>query len=266
MFGTVSWIGGSFCRYVWLVLLIGGFCLLARKKYFLAGGLLAGSAALRIFPALFLVPLMLKVLRGRTRDRPTPQRYRRLLAGIGTAWLLAIAGTTLTVGGSAWLGFFENMGAYLRIDATNAVGFQVILSTAAQNLGIAQTSMLSTLLFLTLSALLALILALAASRVKEPQSLAAGAVLCFLVFDLGGYYYMFLIIPFLVANGSWHGRAAFFGCESLCYLAHFALGAEDHVLFLIRSLVLGLLLFGTWLDRGAREATARWFRLTGRLR
>jgi Glycosyltransferase family 87 len=253
MFGTVTWIGGSFCRYAWLALLIWGFCCLKRQKPFLAGSCLALAATLRVFPVLFLVPLTLKVWRGVWRRRRIAVRYRRLLAGAAVTASTAVAGATAALGVGAWVGFFENMSAYVRIDVSNAIGFQKILGIGAGIVGSPPASPPASWLILAACGLLAAIVALAASRSRDLAALSGGALLCFLVFDLGAYYYVFLVLPFVVADGA-RRRAGFFAVEAVCYLVHFAFGPEQQVQFLVRNLAVGLLLFDLWLDRGAREA------------
>ena len=258
IFGTANWIGGSFCRYLWLALLICGYCFLVQKRYVWAGSMLGIATALRIFPGLFLLPLLIKVFRVAVRGRPIPGRLRRLLAGFGVTMLAIVAGATFALGTGAWLEFAQNMNVYLKLNPSNAIGLQTILGAASHALGVDPTSLPSNVLIATLSGVGALTLTFAASRSRELSTLAAGAALIFLIFDLGGYYYGLMVIPLLVEVDHRRGLAAFFGVEFACYLAHFMLSSEPHVLFLIKSLLIGLLLSSLWLDHGVREMGARW--------
>jgi hypothetical protein len=59
---TFGWTGGAFLRYMWFFGLVTSICALERKKYVLAGSLLAGASFLRIFPAAFLAGIAFKGL------------------------------------------------------------------------------------------------------------------------------------------------------------------------------------------------------------
>lgn len=263
VFGTLRFVGAAYGRYLWLFLLVAGFCRLAKQRHALAGALLAGAAALRIFPALFLAPLLLKIARRARRGRPIPARYRSLLAGAALAGLAAGSVSILLLGRDAWTAFFANMGTYLGVDPSNAIGFQTILETVAHLAGADPRSLPVRGLILATSAVLALLVALAASRRREAAALAAGAALCFLVFDLGGYYYAFLVLPLLAESTPRRAALALFALELLCHTLRLTLDPELHVLYLVRSLVIGGLLGSVWLDRVLREAALSTPRAAG---
>ncbi len=267
VFATFSWTCGSFCRYLWLASLVWGFCCLKKERYFLAGSLVTFAATLRIFPMLFLVPLMVTVARAGYRRRKIPRRYRRLLTGAATTGSIAVLGATAALGFGAWMDFFSNMSAYVRIDVVNAVSFQQTLATALMIVGSPPLSYSQTLSWLVvgISGLLAAIVAAAASRARDVPALAAGgALLCFLIFNLAAYYYVLLVLPFVVARDA-RARAGFFAVEAVCYLVYLTFDPERNVIFLLRNFGVGLLLFAPWLERGLRETAARSAFLRGRV-
>ena len=254
IFGATSnWVGGGFGRFPWLVLLLGGICLWIKKRHLSAGCLLGLAATLRIFPILFVMPLAAKALYRSGRGRGVARRYRRLFAGVAVAVAAASAGATLAVGIDAWGAFGRKMIGYLSVEPSNAVGLRQVLEAAGRVLGISGAlGAFLPKLILAASGLAAGLLLWLSARRREVPALVTGVVLCFLVFDLGGYYYSFLILPFLAAEGGWRGRAPYFAIETASHLAHATLGLPQSVLFIVRSLLVGWLFLDTWLDRLTR--------------
>jgi hypothetical protein len=82
LFGAgFGWTGGGFLRMPWLFGSIGTVCCLRRRRYATAGALLAGASLLRIFPAFFALPLLIRVLALIRRRRPLPRRYVAFFGG-----------------------------------------------------------------------------------------------------------------------------------------------------------------------------------------
>ncbi len=262
IFGATSnWIGGAFGRFPWWVLLLCGICLWARHRHFWAGCLLGLAAMLRIFPILFVVPLALKVIRGNRRGRPIARRYRVAFTGLAASICVSTIGATLALGVGAWAEFGRNMVVYLGVEPSNAVGFRQTLEAAGHVLGvIGETgTAMPKLLILGSSGLAAGLLALSASRMREVPAMAAGIALCFLIFDLGGYYYCCLPLALLVAEGGGRGKAPYFAIEAISHFAHYALNLESYVLFIFRSLLIGSVFLDSWFDRVLRQIIS-WVR------
>ena len=101
-FGRFDYIGGSVLRWDWIAALIAGAAAFARGAGVAAGLLFAYAAVARLFPALLLVPLVIKWL----QMRRAPVRDRTLHRGLATAALamglvavvIALAPPALAVG------------------------------------------------------------------------------------------------------------------------------------------------------------------------
>ncbi len=101
-FGRFDYIGGSVLRWDWIAALIAGAAAFARGAGVAAGLLFAYAAAARIFPALLLVPLLVKWLQTRRARTPDRTLDRCLVAAAltltVTALVVVLAGASISVG------------------------------------------------------------------------------------------------------------------------------------------------------------------------
>ncbi len=211
-----DFIGGSLLRWDWLAALVMGGAAFSRGWFTAAGSLLGYAALARIFPLLFLVPLLVKWARGRQTGTE---------AGAGRSLIAALA--VLLIGGVALATVGEEVvsltdyGAKIRRHGegafVNAVGLgamvaaysapwtqgsdgSVFVSHAA--LIAARPASWALGLAALLYAALALPLVL---RARALESLMYAVPLLYCALSPTGYYYGFLVLLVLLP---WrHGRA-----------------------------------------------------------
>jgi hypothetical protein len=103
---------GAFLRNDWLFLSVAGICLLKQERPFLAGAALAYATLLRVFPALIVLGVLLKIGRDMAAARSfrvAPFQRSFILGGlIGT---IVVGGLSVVAGGraSAWPEFVVNL-------------------------------------------------------------------------------------------------------------------------------------------------------------
>jgi hypothetical protein len=118
-------IGGGFCRYLWMASLGCGLAMLNERRHFVAGILIAGSAMLNAFPVLFLAGIGVKVVLGLVRKKGISGEHRRFVAGVGLATVL-FGGLSISHG-EGWRnyeGFFQNMGGHSELITMSRIGFK----------------------------------------------------------------------------------------------------------------------------------------------
>jgi hypothetical protein len=216
-YARFDYIGGSILRWDWVAALLAGAAALARGAGTTGGLLLGYAAAARVFPTLFLVPLLIKWTQARVSRRPEPVVTSGLRAAVGL--LLAIS-----VGLLAWpdqrplvLEFLAKIRLHAQDPFVNSVGLGSMLvfgaapwSTAADGAVFVPAEAIAaarpaTYLLPLLSAgyLLAALPLILRARSLESMTYAVPLVFC--AFSLTGYYYGFLALLVLLP---WHeGRA-----------------------------------------------------------
>ena len=140
-FAPFTWTGGGILRQDWLAASVIGIALLRKEHPFAAGFCLSWAALLRIFPALILAALALKIAlelyRRRTFSLTVP--HRRLAGGalLCIALALPISGFTVgradSGGGPArglgvWLDFYANSRVHLSTPLRNHMGLATLLA------------------------------------------------------------------------------------------------------------------------------------------
>ncbi|MCA9718825.1 MAG: hypothetical protein H6713_40490 [Myxococcales bacterium] len=102
--------GGSWFRYYWLITLVLGVCALRARQHARAGAWLAASAALNLFPLVFMLGLGVKGAVELARTRRLPARLVRFAAGaLITALALGVVGSLSARGPAAYASFARNM-------------------------------------------------------------------------------------------------------------------------------------------------------------
>jgi hypothetical protein len=137
---TYNYIGGAFLRHDWLFLAITGICLVKRGHNAAGGFALAWSALLRIFPAVILLGLFLKVVADSWRARRVTLAPAQLRFGAGAILALLVwVPLTFTVGDpasgpfSAWTQFVNNSRKLTSSPMTNSVGLPVVVAFTPAN-------------------------------------------------------------------------------------------------------------------------------------
>ncbi|HKZ07383.1 MAG TPA: hypothetical protein VJU81_18095 [Methylomirabilota bacterium] len=211
-----DFIGGALLRWDWLAALVMGASALARGWGATAGALLGYAVLARVFPALLLLPLLARWLRGRRAGEIGGPAGRCLATAL---LVLVLAGALLAALGEGSLApeyrtklRLHGEGAFI-----NSVGLGAMIAaySAPWSLGadgrvfVAHAALIAArppgwvlALAVVVYAALAWPLAL---RARPAESLVYGVPLLFLGLSLSGYYYSFLILLMLLP---WHaGRA-----------------------------------------------------------
>jgi hypothetical protein len=274
-FARFDYIGGALLRWDWVAALLAGVAALARGSG-TAGGLLLGyAAAARVFPVLFLVPLVIKWTQARVARRPEP---------VGASCLCGAFGLLLvvSVGLMAWpdqrplmLDFLAKIRLHTQDPFVNSVGLGPLLafgsapwSTAADGSVFVPAEAMAAarpaaylLPLLSAGYLLAALPLILRARPVESMTFAVPLVFC--AVSLTGYYYAFLALLVLLP---WHdGRADRISLVEMALLSvimagtyAFELASADLLpLFYQASIQLGLFL--------ALWTAFEYVRLTGRV-
>jgi len=257
------WTGGGLLRQDWLAATIVGICLLHRRRFALAGAALAYAAMVRVFPLVFVAPLVVVAARDHLQGRGA-RWLARFVGGFALASLLLFAaGSGAGRGGHAWMEFAKNLEKHGKSWLTNNVGLvDTILygpETYERRLvhwelpepWIEWQAHMDTLLrerrlwLLAAAAALALLVAFAAWRGEPDEAAALGPALVFAFAALTCYYWGMLAVTLVrrARPGPWATAAALLaGNLGLC-ASHF-LAPSFEVRF--GAMSWGLLVFFVW--------------------
>lgn len=265
-----AWTGGAFLRYAWLGALVLGACALELRRPALAGGLLALAAGLRVFPVLFVAPLLFAAVGEAVESRRIPTRTRQLF-GCFVATGGILFGATLVAGETEdWVAFTRKLSRHVDVLAPNVVGLTPALAyrpgpdqvTAAEleRIEARRRTIHRTQLFTLLPAT-AVVVFLLARRRSALHALTLGVPLILSSLSLASYYYTFLVLLTLAHRASRRRLALIFGVEVASYLL---LLFEDReaLLYNYRSLLLVPLLVALEIDTELESRLA--IRTTGR--
>lgn len=107
-------LGEAILRFDWLVAIVGAYLALRTERPALAGVLLAYATAVRVFPAVFVLPVLIGIGLEVVRTRRVGRSSRRFLAGGGLA-LAGLCGAALLTQGP---GAFAESARNLRMHAS----------------------------------------------------------------------------------------------------------------------------------------------------
>jgi hypothetical protein len=264
---SFGWTGGAFLRYVWFACVLAAACFLHRGRFAPAGAVLAVAAALRVFPALFAVPLGLQALFLAWRERRLPRPHLRFFLALGGTGLALFLLTAVQGRGlGAWGEFRQNMSKHMDTVSPNIVGFTPVFAyqdlpeqitleeMRAQREHYVQADHVK-MATLFVAALLAV--ALIAPRVRPDESMLLAVPLLLTGLNLASYYYVLLVLMVVV----WWDRplrvAGLFGLE---LATHALLLFEDReqFLYMYRSILLLYLLIAFY-GRDLREGVVGLF-------
>jgi hypothetical protein len=259
-FARFDYIGGSLLRWDWVAALLAGVAALARGSGTTGGLLLGYAAAARVFPALFLIPLVIKWTQARMGRRPEPVVASCLRAALGLLLVIAVGLMVWPDQRPRMLEFLAKIRLHAQDPFVNSVGLGPVLvfgsapwSTAANGAvfvpaeAIAAARPAAHLLPLLSAGYLVVALPLIL-RARALESMTFAVPLVFCAFSLTGYYYSFLALLVLLP---WReGRAdrisavemALLSVIMACAYAFELASAEILPLFYQASIQLGLFL------------------------
>jgi len=122
-----DWTGGAFARTPWLFFLVAGVCLLKKERPLSAGMSLAMAGLLRVFPAVFLLVLLIAGLAAMLRRRATREGFR-VLIGAGIATVVVVGLSLVAVGADSWTGFAANLDKHAGTPTGNLMGLSTIVA------------------------------------------------------------------------------------------------------------------------------------------
>lgn len=210
-----AWIGGSLLRFDWVVALLLAVVALRRERCGLAGGAIAWATASRIFPALFAVPVFVSLL-ARTRRGGERTPLLRFVGGYAIVIALAfLVGAASGRGPAGYREFAQRFETHRSTWASNHIGLESVVvadrilfaqegaSTvdgfAAYSADVERMRDRRRPLTLGLFVLATAAVALAARRLPPDAAMPLGAILCFSLATISGYYWVMLAPAPLVA-------------------------------------------------------------------
>ena len=190
VFGTSTlssflWIGGSFARFDWFVLTGLGVISLGTKRHRLAGILLGAAVMLRVFPALFVLTVVLRGLLVFQRTRTWEPRYTAFVSGLALSAAGLGLASFITGGGlEAWIQFLSKIQFHAQGLYDNHVGLIGLFDHNPAGLWVARV------------AAAALVVA-ALPRVDDAQAALLGGFWIYAFTFPASYYYCFLALYWL---------------------------------------------------------------------
>ena len=232
-----DWVGGAFLRQDWLAAVGVAICLLKRKSFGIAGGLIAYATMVRVFPGGFLVGPAVIFIRHLIEGRPTGW-FRRLSLGFAAGVVLCLAAGSLTgTGPRAWSDFKWNLSKHHGTWLTNNIGFKNLLlydrATMRRDdvdfrlpepwvhwqakMTRLQSERRPALLLVT--ALFLGVVGAAAWRLEIYEAAVLGMAVAFAVVVLTCYYWVMLrFVP--LGRGRWGPTASGMGLNTAIYALH----------------------------------------------
>jgi hypothetical protein len=210
-----AWIGDAFLRELWFATAVIGVCCLRRRLEFTAGALLATSALIRLFPAIFIAGYGLWALIRAVRERRIETPTLRFASGVAVASVVLI-GTSLVVtgqGATAYQEFQRNTRVYRAIVARNMAGVPALLwrldGTAdlhwkrlPRDEGDAPllSRRASPFVHAATAAAFLMLFALAVRRAEAWEATAAAFALIPILAAPPGYYFQFVVLAAVLAT------------------------------------------------------------------
>ena len=209
-FPSFDFIGGSILRWDWVAALLLGVSALARGRGALAGAGLAYAALARIFPLVFLVPLIITWFRDRRRP-PVDAAVGRCLA-VALGGILGVGGAVALASDSVTHlhEFRAKMQLHASMPFSNQVGLGAVLTYASApwsldaegRMTVDQAAAIAARpATLTLAVVTALYAALAwplLRRASPLESMMYAVPLLYVALSPTGYYYAFLVLLVLL--------------------------------------------------------------------
>ena len=258
-----GWTGGAFLRYLWFSSFVVGVCLFYKKRDAAAGALFALAALVRIFPALFVVPIFFRGAWKWWRHRRLPRREASFLGSFVVSALVLVALTGLLPRGfDHWSEFRKQMDLHVANISPNVVGLTDALAyqwgrpdkvtqEEFNALKVRRGRIYSGQLLLVFLPLL-LLTARLARGATDMGVLALALPLLLAGLSLAGYYQVFLVLLVLWQRASLPNLALIFAVEAAAY-GLMLFEDRDGLLFIYRSLLLLLLYVALFAPRVRRS-------------
>jgi hypothetical protein len=190
-----AWVGDAMLRQVWLGATLLGLVALRRRRDFAGGVLLAGAAALRVFPAVFAGGYLLGAAERWWRTRAWREPLRFLLGATLALAVLVPAGAWASGHGfGAYAEFVEKISTFTAEGALNKVGLGVALQRTIESpLWRNVLRVVATLGF-------GLLFLRALRRTERWEAAALGFAWIPILSDPVNYYYAFTVAGILLAE------------------------------------------------------------------
>jgi len=260
--GRFVHMGGSFLRFDYLAALIVGLCALASKRPAIAGALLAYATLIRVFPAFFVLGVLIVYAAQAFEARKLPADAVRFCAG-GLIATLVLGGATFVWADGArdWALWWAELQSHTRYSAAFRVGFKHMFMLDGNLTGdegfvqypdkAAHFQDRRVFYYLAALALLAPLVARARRWDAVTFSALFGVTAFFIALIATRYYYAVLVVP-LLADPRTLGERTYLvmaGLLSLAAAVTYAIaGVNEHAAFLNNTVVTtGLTLLATTL-------------------
>lgn len=129
---TFAWTGNGFLRADWLAMLLLGICALKAERYRVGGALLMLSGLLRLFPLIFFLLPLFKLIQGAVyrKDAAWMARLKGFVTGGALSLFVSVALSLTVCGGvDGWQAFFRNTLKHAKTESTNMVGLASLVSS-----------------------------------------------------------------------------------------------------------------------------------------
>jgi hypothetical protein len=246
---------GALLRTDWVTSLVLAVCAVKAKRPAVGGVLVAISAALRVFPALFALGLLVAWARG-----PRRRSQLRFVVGFLVTLGLVLALSALVAVPGTWTGFADKIWQHHDSFSPWRVGFKQVFLGAYEylpdGLGTHQEVFREGwVLWWAIQGLMLGALSFLTRRLENWERLALGFVPVFFLVAPTYYYYMMLVIPLLFFYGRIPrpectlGVVWLLASSSIAYVVQDAVGRElplFYALSLIALAVCALMSFSAW--------------------
>lgn len=223
--GKFTWVAFSMLRFDWLLLLVASLALLRRGRPALAGAALGWSAAMRGFPLLGLVGVLLAGVADPAMRARFLVAKRRFALAFGTTAVLLVALSAAVTGASSWREWAGHIGRHAAVAASNKAGLGVLVSfdpehrserVQARLPGVAQDVWMQRWsdevratrdarkpLLRVLQLAFGALLLVALGRARRPWiGLTLAIIAAPIATDLSGYYLMYFLIAAVLASAT----------------------------------------------------------------
>jgi len=200
-----AWVGDAFLRQIWFSTAVIGVACLRRGHAVAAGAMLAASAGVRLFPAVFIGGYALFALRRFGETRVWSSENRRFAAGVSIATVVLVVASGVLAGSSIddYWRFAHNTTVLREVIAKNLAGFEALLWRMDGTTSLYWHNEVGPgLIGLDLSRILRFGVAagaivwfwFATRRIDSWEAAALGFVLIPLLTSPAGYYFHFVIL------------------------------------------------------------------------
>lgn len=177
---TFDWVGGTLLRFDWFVLTGLALCAIERRRFGLAGGLLAAAASLRVFPGLFALGVALRGVFEFAQTRHWPRRHTMFALGFALTGAVLLAASTAAFGVESWTDFLTKIQIHVHGMYRNHIGLRGVVTSGV---GLALARVALTGLFLA-----------SLRKVDDVQAALVGGTLIFVFGFIASYYYCLLAL------------------------------------------------------------------------